>query len=115
MSSLGSQTYSYNLAHDPTLKKKQEIELCYRSCSCISCTKCMTSVDITKIDFPFFSIKNKIVYIPLLNDMRLHRHVFRKHVGDVVPWVAIKTLFQPLLVKVVANETHASTQNKNSI
>lgn len=32
----------------------------------------------------------------------LHWHVFREHVGDVVPGVAIQTLLQPLLVQVVS-------------
>lgn len=32
----------------------------------------------------------------------LHGHMFRKHVGDVVPGVTVQTLFQPLLVQVVA-------------
>lgn len=32
----------------------------------------------------------------------LHGHVFREHIRDVVPWVAIETLLQPLLVQIVS-------------
>lgn len=31
----------------------------------------------------------------------LHGHVFREHIGDVVPGVPVQTLFQPFLVKVM--------------
>lgn len=47
--------------------------------------------------------------------MRLHGHVFGKHVGDVIPRVTVQTLLQPLLVKIMANKTHAPTEDKDSI
>lgn len=37
----------------------------------------------------------------------LHAHVLRKNIGNIIPWVAIKALLQPLLIKIVPNEAHA--------
>lgn len=32
----------------------------------------------------------------------LHGHMLREHIGDVIPWVAVQTLFQPLLIQVMS-------------
>lgn len=39
--------------------------------------------------------------------MQLHAHVLRKNIGNIIPWVTIQALLQPLLIKIVPNEAHA--------
>ena len=40
---------------------------------------------------------------------------FRHHVRNVVPWMSVQSLLEPLLVKVVTNEAHAAAEHKQCI
>ncbi|EGW08027.1 hypothetical protein I79_011699 [Cricetulus griseus] len=33
--------------------------------------------------------------------IQLHAHVLRKNIGNIIPWVTIQPLLQPLLIKIV--------------
>lgn len=42
-------------------------------------------------------------------------HPFGHDVGDVVPRMAVQSLLQPLLIQVMADEAHASPQDKQGV
>ena len=41
--------------------------------------------------------------------------LFGQYVSDIIPGMSVETLFQPLLVQIMPNETDAATQNKKPI
>lgn len=41
--------------------------------------------------------------------------VFRHNIRNVIPWVPVETLLQPLLIQMMTNEANRATQNKKTI
>lgn len=41
--------------------------------------------------------------------------MFRKNVGNIIPWMPVQSLFQPLLVHVVTDETNRPAEHEQRV